>query len=87
MTPELESQVLAEIRRLAHDELEHQGEILPTHRLQEDLQLDSMAMIVVATELENRFQVKLEEQDAGILSTVGDLVQLVTRRIREAPSA
>jgi acyl carrier protein len=81
---ELEAQVLAEIRRVARDELEHPAEVLLSHRLLEDLQLDSMAMIVVATELENRFEVKLDEQDAGVLATVGDLVRLVTQRVQEA---
>jgi hypothetical protein len=37
-------------------------------RLTGDLQLDSMAMIVVAVGLENRFRVRLDEEDAGALA-------------------
>lgn len=85
--PELESQVLGEIRRVARDELEHPEELALSHRLKEDLQLDSMAMIVVASELENRFRVKLQEEDAGHLSTIEDLVKLVVLRVHQAAAA
>ena len=80
---ELEVRVLEEIRRIARVELEHSAEVLPTHRLQEDLKLDSMAMIVVAVGLENAFRVKLQEEDAGAIVTVADLVRLVVRRVGE----
>jgi acyl carrier protein len=82
---ELEAQVLEEIRRVAREELDYCAEIQLSHRLHEDLQLDSMAMIVVATELENRFRVMLAEEDAGVLATVEDLVRLVLTRLAEAP--
>lgn len=81
---ELPARVLEEIRRIARVELEHSGEIVPTLRLQEDLHLDSMAMIVVAVGLENAFRVKLQEEDAGKIVTIGDLVTLVVRRVGEA---
>ena len=68
-------------------ELEYPGEVSLTQRLKEDLKLDSMAMIVVAVGLENAFRVKLQEEDAGAIATVGDLIALVVRRIGEAPPA
>ena len=83
---ELPVRVLEEIRRIARVELEHPGEIVPTLRLQEDLHLDSMAMIVVAVGLENAFRVKLQEEDAGRIATIGDLVALVVRRVAEVES-
>lgn len=83
----MEAVVLEELRRIARRDLELEREIVPTLRLKEDLRLDSMAMIVVAVGLENRFRVKLEEQDAGELATVGDLVALVARRVEEQGGA
>jgi len=83
----VESAVLAELRRIAQVDLEYQGPVEPALRLKEDLQLDSMAMIVVAVGLEDRFRVKLEEGDAGAIVTVADLVRLVERRVAEAGSA
>jgi acyl carrier protein len=79
---ELADEVLAEIRRIAEQELD----VAPVERashLRRQLQLDSMAMIVVAVALENRFRVCLHEEDAGALETVGDLVDLVCLRVAE----
>ena len=81
---ELDGRVFEELRRIARVELEYAGELALTQRLHEDLKLDSMAMIVVAVGLENAFRVKLQEEDAGAIATVGDLVKLVVRRVGEA---
>ena len=81
---ELDVRVLEEIRRLARVELEYAGEVSLAQRLHEDLKLDSMAMIIVAVGLENAFRVKLQEEDAGSIATVADLVKLVVRRVAEA---
>jgi acyl carrier protein len=37
--------------------------------------------------LENKFRVKLEEQDGGELATVSDLLALVERRVNEGGAA
>ena len=83
----MEAAVLAELRRIARVDLDYQGPVEPGLRLKEDLQLDSMGMIVVAVGLENRFRIKLDEGDAGAILTVADLVKLVERRVAEAGSA
>lgn len=80
---ELALEVLDEIRALARRELDFKGPIELASSLQHDLQLDSMAMIVVAVGLENRFRVRLQEDGAGTIATVGDLVKLVCRRMAE----
>lgn len=84
---ELDTRVLEEIRRIARVELDFTGEVLPAARLNEDLHLDSMAMIIVAVGLENVFRVKLQEEDAGQILTVADLVQLVVQRVGETEAA
>jgi acyl carrier protein len=76
-------EVLDELKRIAERDLEVQVELSPALRLHEDLQLDSMQMIIVAVGLENRFKVKLGEEDAPALKTVGDLCALVVRRVKE----
>ena len=80
---ELQATILEELNRIAKKELEFERPILPAMSLKADLKLDSMGMIIVAVGLENRFKVKLEEQDGGDLLTVGDLLTLVERRIIE----
>ncbi len=78
---ELESEVVEEIRRILREELEWKGRVEPSHDLLKDLQLDSLGLTVLAVGLENRFRVKLSEEDAEGLSTVEDLAKLVVTRV------
>ena len=78
---ELEAEVVVEIRRILGEELEWTGSVEPTHELLKDLQLDSLGLTVLAVGLENRFRVKLSEEDAEGLSTVEDLARLVVSRV------
>ncbi len=82
---ELEVDVVAEIRRILGEELEWKGTVEPTHDLLKDLQLDSLGITVLAVGLENRFRVKLSEEDAAGVLTVADLAKLVSRRVAETP--
>jgi acyl carrier protein len=79
----VEDDVLAELKKIAARELELSVDLTPALRLHDDLQLDSMQMIIVAVGLEDHFAVKLEEEDVPALRTVGDLCDLVARRVRE----
>ena len=83
----VEADVLEVLQTIATRELDFAGPVLPAMRLKEDLQLDSMQLIVVAVGLENRFRVKLDEADAGVLLTVSDLCRLVIRRVGEQGGA
>jgi len=80
---DMANEVLGEIRRIAVRDVEFEGPVERTSALQSDLQLDSVSMIVVAVGLENRFRVRLGEEDAHGIVTVGDLVDLVCRRVNE----
>ena len=55
-------------------------------RLVEDLGLDSMGMLALAVDLENRFRLKLEEDQAHPPETVSDVVQLLQSRLQEVES-
>jgi len=80
---ELRAAVLAEIRRILSTELEITDPVGPNHELARDLRVDSMGAIILAVGLEDAFRVKLSDADAGAVVTVGDLVDLVDRRVRE----
>jgi acyl carrier protein len=82
---ELEREVVAEVRRILNEELEWKGAVEPAHDLLKDLQLDSLGLTVLAVGLENRFRVKLSEEDAAGVITVADLASLVSRRVAETP--
>lgn len=76
-------EVIEEIRRVCRDELELDREIAPDDALLEDLELDSMGLIVVAVAVENRFRVKLTEADSEGVRTVRDLAERVCQRAAE----
>ena len=76
----MSSDVLAEIRRVTRDELgldrvPEAGDDLVT-----DLLLDSMMLLTLAVALEDRFRVKLHDEDAARVRTVGELCALVEAR-------
>jgi acyl carrier protein len=77
-------EALAVFRDIVARELEIRREIALNDRLVEDLELDSLGMTVVAVGLENRFRIRLSEEDAVRLVTVEDLVRLVAVRRAEA---
>ena len=74
--------VVAEIQRIAASELELSAAPEPSSRLLEDLALDSLGLTVLAVGLENRYRVRLDEQDAQGIVTVEDLARLVVSRMR-----
>ena len=60
-----EAAVLQEIRRIAAEELEWTRPVQPADDLLRDLQLDSLGLTVLAVGLENRFRVRLTEEDSA----------------------
>lgn len=81
----MEGEVVAEIRRILGEELEWKGAVEPSHDLLKDLQLDSLGLTVLAVGLENRFRVKLSEDDSVGIVTVADLARLVSTRVSVTP--
>ena len=75
-----ETQVLEAIRTIARSELEMERAIGPEDDLLRDLALDSLGLTVLAVGLENRFRVKLSEEDAAGVQTVADLARHVASR-------
>jgi acyl carrier protein len=75
-----EAQVLETIRAIARTELDLAQPVRPGDDLLADLGLDSLGLTVLAVGLENRFRVKLSQEDAVAVHTVADLAALVARR-------
>ncbi len=84
MVTPTQAEVIAELQRLCREELELERTLAASDRLEGDLQLDSMGLIVVVVGMENRFRIKLTETDSEAVRTVGDLADLVVRRSLEA---
>jgi len=73
--------ILDGVAEVARVHLGWAGELTPAMRLVEDLRLDSVRLLTLAAEVENRFRVRLDELDEGSIETVGDLVAVVRRKL------
>lgn len=80
MTP---TELLAGIQDVAREHLDHHAPLGLDQPLVEALRLDSIRMLTLVAEVENRFSVCLEEGDEVGLVTVGDLVALLQRRLAQ----
>ncbi|MPV70216.1 acyl carrier protein [Burkholderia sp. BE17] len=56
------------------------GQILPEHRLIEDLEMDSLALLELVMSLEECWQVSADRRQISSISTVLDLAAVLTRR-------
>ena len=73
--------ILAGIADVARVHLGWEGIVTPDLRLVEDLRLDSIRLLTLAAEVENRFRVLLDEADEAGIETVGDLMAVVRRKL------
>jgi acyl carrier protein len=73
--------ILAGIAEVARVHLGWEGTLTPDLRLVEDLRLDSIRLLTLAAEVENRFRVLLDEADEAGIETVGDLIAIVRRKL------
>jgi acyl carrier protein len=74
-------EILSTISELARVKLEHDGTLEPGMRLVEDLELDSIRLLTLATEIEDHFRICLDEDDEASIETVADLVAVVERKL------
>lgn len=75
------AEILDGVRAVAREHLGHEGELRPETRLVEDLELDSIRLLTLAVEVENRFRVALDPEDEEGITTVGDLVDAVGSKL------
>jgi acyl carrier protein len=80
---DLREEILAEIVRTLSTDLESRVPVELHSELAADLQVDSVGTVVLAVALEDRFRVKLTGTDASAVVSVGDLVDLVERAVRQ----
>jgi acyl carrier protein len=76
----MEPRILQGIQEVARLHLGITVPLEPETDLYEVLRLDSIRLLTLVAELENRFQIILEEGDEVELKTVEDLVQLLQKR-------
>lgn len=72
--------LLALIGEIARTRLGYAGALTPDTRLVEALSLDSVRLLTLVVELENRLELCLDEGDEQGVETVGELIELLRRR-------
>jgi acyl carrier protein len=75
------AEILAGVAAVARAHLDWRGPVEPGMRLVEDLELDSLRLLTLAVEVENRFRVRLDQADEEGIATVGDLEATVGRKL------
>jgi acyl carrier protein len=72
--------ILCAIEGLVREHLDRDVTLHPDQRLAEILELDSIRLLTLVVEVENRFRICLDEHDDAGLDTVGDLLEAIRRR-------
>lgn len=84
-----EETVLAHLMQVAEEQLnltpQQLAAIGPDSRLQDALQLDSLAKVVLATTIEHDFGFAIELEEWQQVETVGDLVKAIASRASPEP--
>ena len=77
-----QTEILSKLGRILKEHCHKDpGKLSPDLRLQEDLALDSLALLTLAVEVENEFQIYLNEDAEHPPQTLGDLVVLIQNRL------
>ena len=84
-SPMRREEILRGIEQVAREHLDRQGALALEMDLINDLELDSLLLLTLAVEVENRFRVCLDQEDEAAIRTVGDLVETVHRKLEQAP--
>ncbi|MEO8275166.1 MAG: acyl carrier protein [Thermoanaerobaculia bacterium] len=74
---EIEAGILA----VAREHLGYEGDFEPQLRLVEDLGFDSLKLVTLAAEVENRFRITLEPDEESAIATLGDLATILAQKL------
>lgn len=74
-------EILEGVAGVAREHLGFDGTLEPRMRLVEGLGLDSLKLLTLAVEVENRFRICLDPEDETGIETVADLVAIVRKQL------
>ncbi len=83
---ESEAAVLAAIADVAREHLGWTAPITRETRLVQALALDSIRLLTLVIEVENRFRIRLDDDFQEAPETAGDLVDAIRKKLREQPT-
>lgn len=79
-----EKEIFKKIKEILVEECEVDGEKIEMHsRLQEELEMDSLALLTLAVALENHFKLSLEENPENPPRSISEIIELIQTRLQE----
>lgn len=81
-----EDQILRVVADLAARHLGCAGPIAPDMDLIDDLRLDSLKLLTLAVQVENRFEICFEPDEEVEIRSVADLVSAIAAKLRDEAS-
>ena len=76
-----DADLLAAVEEVARTHLAWTGPVSRDMPLVETFGLDSVRQLTLIIEIENRFRIRLDDQDEASLCTVGDLLDVIGRKV------
>lgn len=73
--------MLEEIKRILREELFIEDEITLDTNLRTDLDVDSVAVVEIALQLETKYDIYISEKEIATLVTVSDVIKLLEEKI------
>lgn len=73
------AEILESVQEVARLHVGYTDRLKLSDRLAEDLDLDSIQILTLAVEVENRFQICLDIEDEGSIETVEQLIGAIRR--------
>ncbi len=75
--------IIAHVNRTLQEEFEMPpAKLQPTNRLREDLELDSLDAVDMIVALEQALKIRVDEEEAKQIRTVGDIYDFVERMMQ-----
>ncbi|MCX8032962.1 MAG: acyl carrier protein [Thermoleophilia bacterium] len=75
-------EILAKVRAILVEHLEVEPESVTLEAsITDDLDADSLDLVELIMELEDQFGIKITDEEAKALSTVGDVVEFIAARV------
>jgi acyl carrier protein len=82
------SEIIEHVNKTLQDEFEMPAQKLqPDKRLREDLELDSLDAVDMIVALEQAMKIRVDEEQAKQIRTVGDIYDFVERMLHNQPAA
>ena len=75
------AEILHGVEAVARERLDRPGALRREMDLIDDLELDSLLLLTLAIEVENRFRICLDQDDEAAIRSVGDLVDTIHRKL------